>query len=95
MAIIPMKSKLVKGRINHERYMDSEYTKQKDFQYFKVISFKNGDRYICLNIHDYGELLQRLEDAEDLAELKKLRRGPHPAKAVFSFNSSSAIDDSL
>jgi len=31
-----------------ELYMDSEYTKEKDFQYFKEIAFKNGDLYICL-----------------------------------------------
>ncbi len=29
---------------------------------------------VILSIHDYEELLQRVEDVEDLAELKRLRR---------------------
>lgn len=29
---------------------------------------------VILNIHDYEELLQRVEDAEDLAELRRLRK---------------------
>jgi len=29
---------------------------------------------VILNIHDYEELLQRVEDVEDLAELKRLRK---------------------
>ena len=29
---------------------------------------------VILNIRDYEELLERVEDAEDLAELKRLRK---------------------
>jgi len=29
---------------------------------------------VILNIHDYEELLQRVEDVEDLAELRRLRK---------------------
>lgn len=31
-----------------ELYIDSEYTKEKDFHYYKDVIFKNGDIYICL-----------------------------------------------
>ena len=31
-----------------EIYMDSEYTKEGDFHYFKETSFKNGELYVCL-----------------------------------------------
>lgn len=31
-----------------EIYMDSEYTKETDFHYFKKIVFKNGEIYVCL-----------------------------------------------
>ena len=31
-----------------ELYIDSEYTKEKDFLFYKEIAFKNGDIYICL-----------------------------------------------
>jgi len=31
-----------------ELYIDSEYTKEKDFQYYKEVTFKNGDIFICL-----------------------------------------------
>ncbi len=31
-----------------EIYMDSEYTKEADFKYFKEVKCKNGDIYVCL-----------------------------------------------
>ena len=31
-----------------ELYIDSEYTKEKDFLFYKEIAFRNGDIYICL-----------------------------------------------
>jgi hypothetical protein len=31
-----------------EIYMDSEYTKESDFQYFKQVTCKNGEIYVCL-----------------------------------------------
>ena len=31
-----------------ELYIDSEYTKEKDFHYYKKVTFKNGDIFICL-----------------------------------------------
>jgi len=31
-----------------EIYMDSEYTKEADFHYFKETIFKNGEIYVCL-----------------------------------------------
>ena len=31
-----------------ELYIDSEYTKEADFLYYKEIAFKNGDIYVCL-----------------------------------------------
>ena len=31
-----------------EIYMDSEYTKEADFVYFKETIFKNGEIYVCL-----------------------------------------------
>ncbi|MBT4290181.1 MAG: helix-turn-helix domain-containing protein [Deltaproteobacteria bacterium] len=31
-----------------ELYIDSEYTKENDFLFYKEISFKNGDIYLCL-----------------------------------------------
>lgn len=40
---------------------------------------------VIIDIHDYEELLQRLEDAEDLAELKELRRGPLKFRPVGEF----------
>jgi len=35
-------------RAIQEIYMDSEYTKEGDFHYFKEIACKNGDIYVCL-----------------------------------------------
>ncbi|MEA3445979.1 MAG: transposase, partial [Bacteroidota bacterium] len=31
-----------------ELYIDSEYTKEADFLYYKEVAFKNGDIYVCL-----------------------------------------------
>ena len=40
------------------------------------IIVRNGKPFaIILDIHRYEELLERLEDAEDLAELKRIRKG--------------------
>ena len=56
-----------------EIYMDSEYTKEADFQYFKEISCKNGDVYICLKKNKQIKKLIKstLESDKDWTEHNK------------------------
>lgn len=47
------------------------------------IVIKNGKPVsVILPIAAYGELLERLEDAEDLAELKRIRQRPQQYRPI-------------
>jgi hypothetical protein len=46
-----------------ELYMDSEYTKERDFQYYKEVTFKNGEIFICLRKNK--QILNLIKPATD------------------------------
>ncbi len=46
-----------------ELYIDSEYTKEKDFHYYKEVTFKNGDIFICLRKNK--QILKLIKSATD------------------------------
>lgn len=49
-----------------ELYIDSEYTKEKDFHYYKKVVFKNGDIFICLKKNK--QILKLIKPATDSDE---------------------------
>jgi transposase len=52
-----------------ELYIDSEYTKENDFHYYKEVTFKNGDIYICLRKNkQIIKLIQPAIDNNDVWE---------------------------
>ncbi len=46
-----------------ELYLDSEYTKEEDFLYYKEIAFKNGDIFVCLKKNK--QILKLIKSAVD------------------------------
>jgi len=49
-----------------ELYIDSEYTKEKDFHYYKKVTFKNGDIFICLRKNK--QIIKLIQPALDDSE---------------------------
>lgn len=50
------------------------------------VIMKNGEpEAVIINIKDYRELLERLEDKEDIADLEKIRKGVLQVKKFSDF----------